>query len=105
MHDVHTRIRLELLPCFTRTRWMFGSQRRLDRLCEKLTCFPTHGSLHADQQQSSVTIQVGADLELTSPEGGTIIDAEQFRHEGSGKAPGNLTPNQNHIGAERPSHG
>ena len=40
MHDVHTRIRRELLPCFTRTFWMFGSQRRLERLWEKLTLFP-----------------------------------------------------------------
>jgi hypothetical protein len=31
-HDVQTRTRLELLPCLTRTRWMLGSQRRLDRL-------------------------------------------------------------------------
>jgi hypothetical protein len=45
MQDVQTRIRFELLPWRTRTRWMFGSQRRLERLWEKLTCFPTHGSL------------------------------------------------------------
>ena len=45
MHEVQTRIRFELLPCFTRTRWTFGNQRRLERLCEKLTCLPTHGSL------------------------------------------------------------
>lgn len=28
-----------------RTRWMLGSHRLLDRLWEKLTCFPTHGCL------------------------------------------------------------
>jgi hypothetical protein len=51
MHDVHTRIRRELLPCFTLTFWMLGSQRRLERLWEKLTCFPTHGSLpHTSQR-------------------------------------------------------
>jgi hypothetical protein len=51
MHDVHTRIRLELLPCRTRTRWMLGTQRRLDRLWEKLTCLPTHGSLPQTSQR------------------------------------------------------
>lgn len=43
--DVQTRARRVLPPCLTRTRWMFGTQRRLDRLCEKLTCFPYHGAL------------------------------------------------------------
>jgi hypothetical protein len=42
--DVHTRARRVLVPCLTRTRWIFGSQRRLERLWEKLTCFPYHGS-------------------------------------------------------------
>ena len=32
MQDVHTRTRLLLLPCLTRTRWMLGNQRRLERL-------------------------------------------------------------------------
>jgi hypothetical protein len=32
-----------LLPCLTRIRWMLGVHRRLDRLCEKVTCFPNHG--------------------------------------------------------------
>jgi hypothetical protein len=45
MQEVQTRIRFELLPWRTRTRWMLGSQRRLERLWEKLTCFPTQGSL------------------------------------------------------------
>jgi hypothetical protein len=45
MHDVQTRMRLELLPSRTRTFWMLGSHRRLERLWEKLTCFPNHGSL------------------------------------------------------------
>lgn len=45
MQEVHTRARRLLVPCFTRTRWMLGFQRRLERLCEKLTCFPNQGSL------------------------------------------------------------
>ncbi len=55
MHEVQTRIRLELLPCLTRTRWMFGNQRRLERLCEKLTCFPTHGSLPQTSHRYAMT--------------------------------------------------
>src|SRR4030065_1233664 len=43
--DVQARMRRELLPSFTRMRWMWGSQRRLLRLWEWLTCFPTHGPL------------------------------------------------------------
>ena len=42
---MHTRMRRELLPSLTRMRWMLGSQRRLVRLWEWLTCFPTHGRL------------------------------------------------------------
>jgi hypothetical protein len=45
MHDVQTRARRELLPCFTRIFWMFGRHVFEERLWEKLTCFPVHGSL------------------------------------------------------------
>jgi DAK2 domain fusion protein YloV len=44
-HEVQTRRRRELLPCTTRTRWMLGSQRRLERRWEWLTCLPTQGAL------------------------------------------------------------
>lgn len=45
MQDVQTLMRRELLPWRTLTRWMLGSQRRLERRCEWLTCLPTHGPL------------------------------------------------------------
>ena len=45
MQDVQTWMRRVLLPWATRTRWMLGSQRRDERLCENETCLPTHGSL------------------------------------------------------------
>ncbi len=41
---MHTRIRFVLVPCLTRTRWILGTQRLLERLWEKLTCFPNHGA-------------------------------------------------------------
>ena len=40
MHEVQMRARRVLDPCLTRTIWMLGSQRRLLRLCEKLTVLP-----------------------------------------------------------------
>ena len=40
MQDAQTRARRVLEPCFTRTIWIFGSQRRLFRLWEKLTVLP-----------------------------------------------------------------
>ena len=55
IHDVQTRIRLLLLPCRTRTRWMFGNQRRLERLWEKLTCLPNHGSLPQTSHRYDMT--------------------------------------------------
>jgi hypothetical protein len=42
---VHTRMRRELLPSLTRMRCTLGSQRRLVRRWEWLTCLPTHGPL------------------------------------------------------------
>ncbi len=45
MHDVHTLARREFVPCLTRIFWMFGRHVFDDRLCEKLTCLPVHGSL------------------------------------------------------------
>lgn len=40
---MQTLTRRELLPNRTRTLWMFGSHRRLERRWEWLTCLPTHG--------------------------------------------------------------
>ncbi len=62
MHAVQARMRREFDPCFTRTRWMLGSQRLLDRLCEKLTCFPTHGPLPQMSQRFDTggALRVGA---------------------------------------------
>lgn len=51
MHDVHTRAWRVLVPCLTRTFWMFGTQRRLDRLWEKVTFFPKLGSLLQTSQR------------------------------------------------------
>ena len=45
MQEVQAWMRRELLPWRIRTRWMFGSQRFDERLCENDTCLPTHGSL------------------------------------------------------------
>lgn len=51
MQEVHTRARRVLVPCFTRTRWIFGFQRRLERLCENVTCFPKLGSFPQTSQR------------------------------------------------------
>jgi len=45
MQEVHTRALREFEPCFTRIFWMLGRQVFEERLCEKLTCLPVHGSL------------------------------------------------------------
>lgn len=45
MQEVHTRARRELDPNLTRIFWMLGRQVFEERLCEKLTCLPVHGSL------------------------------------------------------------
>ncbi len=49
--EVHTLMRRELAPWRTRTRWMLGSQRRLDRRWEWLTCRPTQGLLPQTSQR------------------------------------------------------
>jgi hypothetical protein len=41
--SVHTRMRRTLSPTCARTRWIFGSQRRLRRLFAWLTWLPTPG--------------------------------------------------------------
>lgn len=51
MHDVQTRARRVLVPCLTRIFWMFGFQRLLERLCEKVTRFPKLGSLPQTSQR------------------------------------------------------
>ncbi len=62
MHDVHTLALRELVPCFTLTCWMLGNQRRLDRLCEKLTFLPYRGPLpHTSQRWDIGTSQKPAE--------------------------------------------
>jgi len=43
MHDVHTCTRRGVPSTSARTRWMFGFQRRLFRLCENVTALPKNG--------------------------------------------------------------
>ena len=43
MHDVHAFTRLGVPFTRARTRWLFGFQRRLFRLCEKVTALPKNG--------------------------------------------------------------
>src|SRR5207248_10621289 len=43
MQLVHAWIRRGVPFTSARTRWMLGSQRRLIRLCEKVTDLPNHG--------------------------------------------------------------
>ena len=43
MHEVQALTRLWVPLTSARTRWMFGSQRRLFRLCENVTDLPNHG--------------------------------------------------------------
>ena len=43
MHDVHTFTRRGVPSTSARTRWMFGFQRRLFRLCENVTALPKNG--------------------------------------------------------------
>ena len=45
MQDVQTFRRLGVPSTSARTRWMFGSHRRLFRLCENVTDLPNHGCL------------------------------------------------------------
>jgi hypothetical protein len=45
MHDVQTRALREFVPYLTRIFWILGRQVFDDRLWEKETCFPVHGSL------------------------------------------------------------
>lgn len=45
IHDVHALTRFGVPLTSARTRWMFGSQRRLFRLCENVTALPNHGPL------------------------------------------------------------
>ena len=43
MHDVQALTRLGVPLTSARTRWMFGSHRRLFRLCENVTDLPNQG--------------------------------------------------------------
>lgn len=43
MHEVHTDSLLGVAPTMARTRWMFGSHRRLVLLWEWLTLIPKEG--------------------------------------------------------------
>jgi hypothetical protein len=54
MHDVHAWMRFGVPFTSARTRWMFGSQRRLIRLCENVTDLPNHGFLPQMSQTAAI---------------------------------------------------
>src|SRR5687767_6611468 len=56
MQLVHALMRPGVPSTSARTRWMFGSHRRLFRLCENVTDLPNHGFL----PQMSQTAAIGA---------------------------------------------
>lgn len=55
MHDVQAFTRRGVPSTRARTRWMFGSQRRLLRLWEKVTALPKNGFF----PQTSHTAAIG----------------------------------------------
>lgn len=50
MHEVHTLMRLRVLPTVARTDWMFGFQRRGVRRCECEIELPKPGPLPQTSQ-------------------------------------------------------
>jgi hypothetical protein len=55
MHDVQTLTRFGVPPMSARTRWMFGSQRRLVRRWECETFIPKFGFLPQTSQTAAMT--------------------------------------------------
>lgn len=60
MHDVQTLSLRGVPATIVRTVWMFGTQRRLLRLCEWLIDFPNTGDL----PHTSQTLDKGNSLEF-----------------------------------------
>lgn len=54
MHDVHAYTRRGVPLTRARTRCTFGSQRRLFRLCEKVTALPKNGFLPQMSQTAAI---------------------------------------------------
>ena len=54
MQLVHAFTHLGVPSTSARTRWMFGSHRRLFRLCENDTDFPNHGFLPQMSQTAAI---------------------------------------------------
>jgi len=56
MQLVQAWIRLGVPSTTARTRWMFGSQRRLFRLCENVTDLPNHGFFPQMSHTAAITV-------------------------------------------------
>src|SRR5688572_2034334 len=55
MQLVHALMRPGVPSTSARTRWMFGSHRRLFRLCENVTDLPNHGFLPQMSQTAAIS--------------------------------------------------
>ncbi len=75
MQLVHAWIRLGVPSTSARTRWTFGSHRRLIRLWENVTDFPNHGFLPHTSQTAAIGVEAtrgrSADLRVHSRVGET----------------------------------